>query len=292
MNSTPSAYNELESPGFGEVVIQFIQWFVRGLVQPIYSLPFYRSGLKKGLGWAICFFLFFSLMQTAYTTLRFATGISEVPQDLEEIESSGELRSVTIENGIASVDGTQPWIVSDERSFIGIDITGEISKIDRSRFDNGILLTKTSLQVLNPGGEYQEYELRDINATFGDPIVIDEDTMNKAWKVFSSVMLIVVGGGSFIWNFAVRLVYLAVIAAIMWGIAQTWRKDAEYRDVLVTGIYVSVPVIYLYWLINLLSPVCLCVHTMILFVGWTIVLRFVLPPTESTPDTPVIADSI
>ncbi|MEJ2608369.1 MAG: hypothetical protein P8Z41_17120 [Anaerolineales bacterium] len=53
MNSTPSAYNELDSPGWGEIAIQFIQWFVRGLVQPVYSLPFYRSGLKKGLGWAI-----------------------------------------------------------------------------------------------------------------------------------------------------------------------------------------------------------------------------------------------
>ena len=292
MNSTPSAYNELDSPGWGEIAIQFIQWFVRGLVQPVYSLPFYRSGLTKGLGWAIFFFLFFSIIQTAYTTGRLAIGISEMPQDLEEIQSSGELRSITIENGIASVDGTQPWIVSDQRTFIGIDVTGEIREIDTSRYDNGILITKTEIHILNTDGEYQKYSLQDVNAAFGDPIVIDEDVMNRAWKTFSSIMLIVVGGVSFVWNFGVRLIYIAVLAAVMWALTQTWRKDAQYSDVFVTGIYVSVPVIYLYWLINLLGPVCLCVHTLILFAGWIIVLRFVLPPIESTPDTPVIADSI
>ncbi len=291
MNSTPSAYNELDSPGLGEIVIQFIQWFVRGLVQPIYSLPFYRTGLKKGLGWAIVFFLFFSLMQTAFTTVRLASGISQAPQDLEEVQTSGELRSITIENGIARVDGTQPWIVSDQNVFIGIDVTGKINEIDTSRFDSGVLLTKTTIHMLS-NGDYQKYSLEDINTTFGDPIYIDKEVLSGIWKVFSSILLIVVGGGSFIWNFAVRLFYLALLAAIMWAITQTWRKEAEYSDVLITGIYVSVPVIYLYWLVNLLSPVCLCVHTLILFVGWTIVLRFVMPPTQSTPDTPVVADSI
>jgi hypothetical protein len=290
MNSTPSAYNDLESESLGEIILHFIEWFFRGLVQPVYSLPFYRKGIKKGLGWAIFFLFFFALIQTAITAARFATGMSQTPEDAETIPDMGELRSITIEDGVARVDGTQPWVASDEEYFFGIDTTGEITEIDTSRYDNGFLLTRTMVHTLSDG-DYEKYELESFNSLFGNPIVINEEVLNRFWSIFSNVMLVMIIVGSFLWHFIARLALLALLALFLWAVAQSWRKETEYSEVLITGIYVSVPLIYLNWAWNQIGLVCLCVSVFVLLVGWAIVLRLVLPPVESTPDTPVITSA-
>ncbi len=207
MNSTPSPYNDLEAESLGEIILQFVQWFFRGLVQPIYSLPFYRTGIKKGLGWAIFFLFFFALAQTAITGVRFATGMSLASENAEDFPSMGDLHSITIEDGLARVDGTQPWVVSDQEYFFGIDTTGEITEIDTILYDNGILLTRTTLHKLSDG-EYQTYKLENFNSTFGNPIVINEEVLTRFWGIFSNVMLVVVIVGSFLWHFVARLAYL------------------------------------------------------------------------------------
>lgn len=291
MNSTPPAYNDLDTESLGEIIVNFIQWFFRGLVQPIYSLPFYRTGLKKGLSWAIIFLLFFAVMQTTVSAVRFGTVMAQAPEGFEDFPGAGELRSITIEDGIATVEGTQPLYFSEDRNFIGVDTTGEITEIDTRQFSDGILLTRTALHVLS-NGDYQEYSLEDINATFGDPIVINKQVLDKFWNVFSKVILIVVVVASLLWNFLARLVFLAFLALIMWAIVQTWRKEVEYVDVLTTGIYVSVPVIYLNWALNQLGVYCFCIYTFIVLLTWALVLRLILPPTDTTSATPAMANSI
>lgn len=290
MNLTPSTYNDLESESLGELILQFVQWFFRGLVQPVYSLPFYRKGIKKGLGWAIFFLFFFALIQTAIIGVRFATGMSQTSENTEDFPDMGDLESITIEDGVARVEGTQPWVTSDNEYFFGIDTTGEITEIDESRYDNGILLTRTTLHTLSEG-DYQRYALRDINATFGNPIVINEEVLNRFWGIFSNVLLVVIIVGSFLWHFVARLALLALLALFLWAVTQSWRKETEYSEVLITGIYVSVPFIYLNWAWNQIGLACFCVSAFVLVVGWAIVLRLVLPPKETTPDIPVIAGS-
>ncbi len=291
MNSTLSPYNDLESESLGEIIIQFVQWFFRGLVQPIYSLPFYRTGIKKGLVWAIFFLFFFALLLTAITGVHYATGFSRASENTEDFPNMGDLRSITIEDGVAQVDGTQPWFASDQEYFIGIDTTGEITEIDTSRYDQGILLTRTTLHTLS-NGDYQTYALEDFNSTFGNPIVINEEVLSRFWNVFSNVLLVVVIAGSFLWHFVARLAFLALLALILWAVTQTWRKETEYSEVLITGIYVSVPFIYLNWAWNQIGLACFCVSAFVLLAGWVIILRLVLPPTESTPDTPPISASV
>ena len=291
MNLTPSGYNDLESESLGEIIINFIQWFFRGLVQPIYSLPFYRSGLTKGLGWAIIFLFFFALIQTAIIGVRFSTGFLQASENAEDFPNMGDLRSITIEDGIARVEGRQPWTASEEGMFFGIDTTGEITEIDTNRYDNGFLLTRTTLHTLSEG-DYERFSLEDLNATFGNPIVINEEVLNRFVNIFTNVMLIVIVVGSFLWHFLARLVFLAFLALILLAIAQSWRKDTEYSEVLITGIYVSVPLIYLNWAWNQLGLACFCISAFVLLVGWVIVLRLLLPPTESPTDTPVITSSI
>ncbi len=291
MNSTPGTYNDLESESLGEIIMQFVQWFFRALVQPIYSLPFYRTGIMKGLGWAIFFLFFFALIPTAINGVRFATGMSQASENTEDFPNMGDLRSISIEDGVARVDGTQPWVASEEGMFLGIDTTGEITEIDTSRYDQGFLLTRTTLHTLS-NSEYQTYALEDFNTAFGNPIVINEEVLNKFWGIFSNVMLVVIIVGSFLWHFVARLGSLALLALILWSVTQTWRKETEYSEVLITGIYVSVPFIYLNWAWNQIGLACFCVSAFVLLAGWAIVLRLVLPPTESTPDTPVISASV
>jgi len=290
MNSPPSPYNDLESESLGELILQFVQWFFRGLVQPLYSLPFYRAGIKKGLGWAIFFLFFFALLQTTIIGVRFATEMSLSSENAEDFPNMGDLRSITIEDGVARVDGTQPWVASDQNYFFGIDTTGEITEIDMRRYDNGLLLTRTTLHTLSDG-DYQRYKLEDFNSTFGNPIVINEEVLTRFWGIFSNVLQVVVIVGSFLWHFVARLALLAALALFLWAITQTWRKETEYSEVLITGIYISVPLIYLNWAWNQLGLFCFCVSAFVLLTGWVVVLRLVLPPIESTPDTAVIAGS-
>jgi hypothetical protein len=290
MDASPSQYNDLESESLGEIILRFIEWFFRGLVQPIYSLPFYRTGIQKGLGWAIFFLLFFAVAQTAIIGVRYAIDISQASENNEDFPNMGDLQSITIEDGIARVEGTQPWVATDQDYFFGIDTTGEITEIDTRRYNTGFLITRTELHTLSEG-DYETYKLEDFNATFGNPIVINEEVLTRFWDIFSNILLVVVIVGSFLWNFVARLAFLAILAMILWAITQTLRKETEYSEVLITGIYVSVPLIYLNWVWNQIGLACFCVSAFVLMVGWIIVLRLVLPPTETTPDTPVIAGS-
>ncbi len=248
ISPVPAATVEKRAPaGF----LHDVGWFLSGAVLPLGSLSFYRAAVKRSVGLAILFFFTFTILASILATISIGIGMAGVVSDIRKAYQSGDIPSITIRQGVAQVDGPQPVILVNERTsdgalLVAIDTTGQITGIDRTRYTQGFLLTRTELHVLSQGQEYQRIPLGDVNTAFGqDPIVINEQTVSAAWVTLSAVGAVLVFIGLVLWNSVVRLMIIAVLALILWGAGTLFRPKIGFGPFIITGLYAIIPAIYI-----------------------------------------------
>jgi hypothetical protein len=176
--------------------------------------------------------------------------------DIRQAYQQGKVPAITISGGIAQVDGPQPVILYDSLRmggqgsngpiFVAADTTGHITQIDQSVYEQGFLLTRTELHVLNTGGRYQRMPLNQLNQLFNrDPLLINGETVSNAWMGISAILSILVFLGLILWNSLVRLMIIALLALIFWGIGSLIRSKIGFEPFIITGLYAIVPAIYI-----------------------------------------------
>ncbi len=269
--SAPAAQVEKRSsPGF----LHDLAWFFSGAVLPMGSLSFYRQAARRRVGVALLFFFILTIFITLLTTLNVAVSMSTLVKDIHAAYQQGKIPSITISNGIAQVQGPQPAIFLDDVTsngamLIAVDTTGQITEIDQSRYTQGILLTRTELHLLNPGQPYQRLPLSELNAAFGtDPLVINEQTVSTAWVTFSAILTVLVFIALVLWNSVVRLMFIAMLALILWGIGTLLRPQIGYGPFIITGLYAIVPAIYISYLLSRSQVSFPGLQTILLLVFW------------------------
>ncbi len=250
-------------------------WFFSGAVLPIGSLSFYRKASRRKVGIAILFFIVFTLALSTLSTIAMGKSMAMMVGDIHSAYQTGQIPEITIRNGIAEVTGPQPYIVADEQTssggiFMAVDTTGQITSIDRSKYYQGILITRSELIVLNEG-RLQTLPLSQLNALVGrDPLVIDGNTVSRAWAVFSAFILIVLFFLFFLWKTVVRLMFIALLAVVAWGIGTLIRPRIEFGPFLISGLYAIVPAVYAAQLLNRTGLSILGLETLFLLAFWAL----------------------
>ena len=262
------------------------KWFLSGFVLPCFSLDFYKKAVHKRLIIAVGFYVLFGFALTLLSTIIIGRELRSVDQLIQLAYLRGDIPEIVIENGTASVDAPQPVILIDEDgTLFAIDTTGEIKDIDRTRYYQGMLLTKETLELLNKG-EYQEIQLSELHDIFEqNPIYIDANAVTNLWQKVASILLSFSFAGLFIWNVILRFMFLTFLAIIVWGTASIFRFKTDYGPVLTLGIFALVPATYLNYLLGIIGIRFFFLKTLLLLIIWGFVLTRTISKTTSRKDS-------
>jgi hypothetical protein len=257
-------------------------WLAAGFMMPCASLTFYRRAARRRVIGAIFFFFLFALVTTKLSTIKVGVALFPIYRDIRQAFESGEFPEITIRNGVATVEADQPFVVyDDEGTIIVLDTTGVYEELDRSRYRQGLLLTRTSLHVMNNDGRYQVIPLRDLQDMFNaDPMVIDADSATGFWVSLSAVLTVLAFVFIGIWNMLVRLVYVTMLGLVIWGIAALIRRGTSFAPVLVTGLYATIPAVYAHYLLGLLDLRFIFLYTILFLPMWAIALVVALAGSD------------
>lgn len=257
---------------FGEV-----GWFLSGAVLPFSSLLYYRKVAQRSVGSAVLFFVVFTLTISALATSSVAISLFSGISSIRQAYANGDVPAITISNGVADVDGNQPYVLIDgpddagRNMFVGVDTTGVYTELDPNTYYQGFLMTRTELHVLTPQNGNQVLPLLDLNSSFEkDPIIINADTVSQAWGVFSIVIIILGFIFMALWNTVIRLMIILMIALFMWGIATLLKPKTGFEPIIIVGLFAIVPAIYLSYLFGRVGLGFPGLQTFFLLIFWTI----------------------
>jgi hypothetical protein len=224
-----------------------LKWLGAGLVLSCFSLTFYRLASRRKGGWAILFLSLFFVVSLVFYTVGMAVTMLSVGKEIAQAFDDGKFPEITVKDGIATVDAEQPFVVVDERNMIVVlDTTGTYTSLDRSQYEQGMLLTRDAFHVLNKGGRYQEVPLEQLQALLNqNPMIIDRDWAVQMWtwlSVFVSVFMFLM---MFLWNIVLRAVYLGIGGLLIWAVVVLFRPTTKFTPILSAGVYATVPAVYL-----------------------------------------------
>jgi len=286
MNEEPVT-SQTSTSATGSGCLGDLGWLSSGFIMPLGSITFYRKAAQKSVGGAILFFFLFTLTIAFIASVGIGRAFLSMGDDIRTSFEDGTIPEIVIRNGVAEVNGAQPVILIDtyanggSRTFVAIDTTDVIKQVDRNRYDQGFLLKKKELHVLNNNGRYQVLPLSQLHTIFNtDSIVINAETSAKGWNTFSIIMTVVVFIALVIWNSIVRLMYISMIALILWGIVSLIRPNTDFGPVIISGIYALVPVIYIDHLLDRVGLSFLTLQTILLMPIWLIALFISLAPID------------
>jgi hypothetical protein len=132
------------------------------------------------------------------------------------------------------------------------------------------LLTRTELHVLNQG-KYQNVPLSEINKMVGqDPLIINADTVTKAWGTLSAILMLLALVGLWLWHFVFRLMVIAMYALVLWGIVALMRPKTGFGPIIISGLYAVVPAIYISHLFSRSGFTFPGLQSFFLFIFWII----------------------
>jgi hypothetical protein len=267
----PAGNESKENGGF----LSWLIFAVKGFIFPCFSPSFYKTASKKNLVGVIAFFFLFAFVITLVPTFQVVIAMYGVGTEIQGAYERGEFPTIVIEDGIAKVDGPQPFVFEDNRTIVAIDTTGGMNEIDTRSYSQGILLTRTEIHFVNEDG-YQVLPLSDLNKEFGNPAILDKAQVLDLWKTVSLWITILAFAGILIWNSVVRLAYIALAGLVIWGIISLIKKGVGFSPVLTTGILANVPVMYLKFILSLANISFFTLYTILLVIAWSLALWVVL----------------
>lgn len=255
--------------------LQHIVWLLKGFIYPIWSRPYYKEASHKPMGTALVFLLVFAILQSMLTTGSVALSLNQFGSEIEDAYLTGEIPDIIIQNGKASVSGSGRYIIENNRQIIAVDITGAMREINTDQYSEGFLLTRDEFHLVNEDG-YQVLPLSDLNMTFGNPIVLNADSLTGFWAGFSVIINTIVFVGGFLFFSLGRFVYLVLLGLMVWGVISISHKGFDFARILITGIYANVPTTYLMLILRQLGISFFGLRGVILFVIWGIALAYLL----------------
>lgn len=259
-----------------------LTWLLKGFVYPIWSRPFYKEAASRSLGAALAFLLVFGVLQSMAATTSLAINLNQFGSEIDAAYLSGDIPDIRIENGQAAVSGSGRYLIENDRQIIAVDTTGAMREIDTDRYSEGFLLTRDEFHLVNEDG-YQVLPLSDLNYAFGNPIVLDADSVTQFWSRIALIIEIIVLGGGFLFFSLGRFIYLALLGLLVWGAVSLTHKNVDFSRILITGIYANVPTTYLMFILRRVDLTFFGLRGMILFVIWGIAIAYLLRAETADP---------
>ncbi len=127
-NSTGLQTPPAETPTESDFLSSLL-FIAKGFLFSCGSGKFYKEATRKRLIVAIFFFFIFACVITSVATIQLMVGMSDVGNEIQGAYERGDFPTIVIEDGIAEVDRSEPFVFINNRQFVAIDTTGEITKI-------------------------------------------------------------------------------------------------------------------------------------------------------------------
>lgn len=266
IDQTPGTGDEAEASGCANE----LTWVGTGLVLPCFSAAFYQHAVRRRSISALTFYFILTSIVTLVLTLSIARTFLSFNDQIQEAFLSGAFPEIVIKNGIAFVDAPQPFeVFRDETTLVIFDTTGEVTFLDRTWVEQGVLLTRNTLHFLSRSGEYQQISLAELQTIFGqDPIVISAATMVEIWGQMSTILLVIAFFSLATWHILLRFLMLMIIGLVMWGLTALIAPGKTFSKVLVIGIYAIVPTLYSTYVLNVLGVRFIGLSSMIMLAAW------------------------
>lgn len=255
-------------------------------VLPCFSPGFYQQAVRRKVSSAVIFFFIFGLVLTLFSTLGVVRSMLAFRENIRQVFTSGEFPEITIQNGIATSSSPVPVILSDGSDMVFIiDTSGTTRRLDTSRYKQGVLLTQTSLHVVNSSGRYQTLPLTQVQTLFhANPLLINADTVTRGWNTLSFWLAVLAFFGLLFWNTVDRLVYLLILALPVWLLVSLLNPGIRYKTVLTAGLYAAVPALYLHYMLGRINVRFFAIFTVLQVVAWLLAMVAVaLSPREPKP---------
>jgi Protein of unknown function (DUF1189) len=251
-------------------------WLGLGAILPCASLTFYRQSIRRKTILAMVFFVLFGIAISLVTGAGVDQAFTKTLLDAQSSSFLSGFPTITIKDGIALVDGSQPFYLFNQNGeLFAIDTAGTLKNIDTTQYRVGFLLTRTYLQVLQTGGQVQNIRLAEFNEMFNmNPIVIDRDNLLGLLHTGLTIVWIIILILLVLWNTLCRLLIILLMGLVFWGATAAFRNHTDFAPVLITGIYTFVPAVYLDFLIGQATVRFLGTLTLIHFFLWAIALFF------------------
>lgn len=250
-----------------------------------FSPTLYRRVARHSVLSAIGYLVIVGTVLSIVQSIVVFTNLSEVSREIPGIFERGEIPEITITDGVAEVSGPQPFVVLDQNGqLFVIDTTGVYTTIDRSRYYQGIILTRTDIVVLNQA-QLQTVPLTEFQAMVNqNPLVINGDTLTTFWNGFSAIFGIASLLSLIVWHTLVRLTYIVMLGLLMWGVAAIVKRGTGFNVVLIAGIFASIPPLLIRWLFKSVGFQFPGFYTLMFVPLWGLALAFVL--MDRTPTDP------
>jgi hypothetical protein len=266
--------NPIQQQSEKNTIKDSLAWFGASFILPFYNRKFYIKAVTKPFFNSV---LFFFVLMTFITTLGIGEslyGFAGFNEALDQAYTSGQIPEIIIDRGHASVDGQQPMIFEDSPpTFIAIDTSGQITEIDRTRYNQAVLLTETELHILDDY-EYQIMPLRDLNQLFDqDTILINQEIVSRWFNIIFGVVGVLIVVFVWAWNTIIKFMYLVGIGLVLWGIFSFFYKNVTFNSVVITGIYAYLPAMVFNYSLSLLKVQFIFDLTLILLIIWVFRLR-------------------
>jgi hypothetical protein len=231
-----------------------LAWIAAGFVMPCFSPGYYRRGVRRGSGLAIGFFMVFALAVTLVQTLRVGASLAAAGGGLRQAFIEGRVPTLTIQSGVAASEPARPFIVSEgSGQFMAIDTTGAIRGIDRVRYAQGMLLTRTELHLLSRG-EYQVVPIIQLQQLLqADPIVLDAPGVAALWQRLTLAATGIVLGVLLLVNLLVWFIFIAIVTGLVRALVGLLGWRGGFGEAISVGLYAAVPAVYVAYLLGLVG---------------------------------------
>lgn len=167
--------------------------------------------------------------------------------DTEGSEIISQVPTVTIADGIASIEESQPYFIKYPETgeiLIVIDTTGEITSLEET--EAAVLLTKTELIVKEEGGGTRNVDL----AQLGN-ISVDQELIWKVLRGIKKALFPVLYPVALIGSFIFRIIQALIYACIGMLFVSLFHSKKSYVSLLRLAVVAVTPAIIIKTLIDL-----------------------------------------
>ncbi|MCB9420194.1 MAG: DUF1189 family protein [Ardenticatenaceae bacterium] len=238
-----------------------------GLVLSGCSPSFYYHAARRRLT-AVLFFVLFGLILAGLQTGQVVYAMRPFRDDVNAAFDEGKVPAVTIANGEAVVHGPEPFVaVDDGRNLVVFDTTGQYTGEELGDYESGLVLTKTKLVSIDDNGNIQTTPL---NLPFLRQRTI-EINAEVAQRILSGLQVTVFLGLAF-WRVILGLIYVTMLALVVWFVADQVKPGIGFGPVWTTGLYAAVPAAYAHYLLDRVDIDFFSMFTLLLLAGWVVSL--------------------
>jgi len=207
--------------------------FFSDIMKAVSEFKFYKQAKDFQTSRVLKYFFLMVLLITLALVARFTYDMSR-GLDMAVDWSLENLPAIEIENGTASVDVKEPYMLEGDDFVFIIDTTGGITSLDD--YETGILLTKNEIQYKEGGFKTERYDL----SRFGS-LRIDENFLkalrkNIMWIIFPFALAII-----FVYISVARILHVFIFSLISLAASSIADAKLTYRQLFNIGIYAITP---------------------------------------------------